>query len=173
MTPNFTLRRRCACLFSVLAITVSAQAICYSTPRRAIDSALVGGAPSTAAISGGYRVLSLQLDPVLRQRWATVANCAHPEWPAVAMPVGGDVSLKGMQQWQPEAFRSSVVVHMGDVVRLWRQDSLSRIEVAGVSEGSGAVGATIRVRLLHTSSEDQPRPIAGVIRGPADVEMKP
>jgi hypothetical protein len=173
MTHCLPLRLRCACLFSVLTLAGPAQAICYSTPRLAVESALVGGALSTVAIKGGYRIVSLQLDPVLRRRWATIANCAHPEWPAVAMPAGDDGVLKGAQQGQPEALQLPTIVHIGDIVRLWRQDSLSRIEVAGVSQGSGTVGTTIRVRLLHTSSEEQPRPLVGVIRGPADVEMKP
>jgi hypothetical protein len=169
MVNNLPSCLRCAGLLSALTLAGPAQAICYSTPRLAIDSALSSGASSPAATAGGYRVVSVQSDPVLRQRWAMVVNCAHPEWPAIAMQARDDDSLKAMQ---PIAPQSAIVVHIGDIVRLWRQESLSRVEVAGVSEGSGAIGETIRVRLLHSSSEEQPRQLLGVVRGPSDVEMR-
>ena len=67
------------------------------------------------------------------------------------------------------------VVRAGDIVRLWRQESFLRIEVAGMSEESGGLGKTIRVRLLRRNTDDQsiPEQFSGVIRGPSDVEMQP
>jgi hypothetical protein len=171
MTKNLHLRY--VCLLSVLAFAESAGATCYSTPRLAIESATPGDTTIPLQIEAGYRVLSFKLDAVLRQRWAMIVNCGHPEWPAVAMPAGEDHSPKAAQQGQLASSQSLIVVHIGDLVRLWRQESLSRIEVVGVSEGSGVIGATIPVRLLHSSSEEQPRRIVGVVRGASDVEMQP
>ena len=63
----------------------------------------------------------------------------------------------------------------GDIVRLWWQENLLRIEVAGVSEESGGLGKTICVRLLRTNTDAQliPKHYFGVIRGLSDVEMQP
>jgi flagella basal body P-ring formation protein FlgA len=67
------------------------------------------------------------------------------------------------------------VVHAGDIVRLWRQEDLLRIEVAGVSEESGSLGQTIRVRLLRRDAENQTiqEQFSGIVRGQSDVEMQP
>src|SRR5580698_6861173 len=116
MKHSRQLRLLYARLICLLSLVGSAQAICYSTPRLAVESALVGDASSsTAAISSGYRVIRLESDSVLRQRWATVANCAHPEWPAVAMPIGGDSIPKDTQQRQYEAQQLPTIVHIGDI----------------------------------------------------------
>jgi hypothetical protein len=67
------------------------------------------------------------------------------------------------------------VVRAGDIVRLWKQEDLLRIEVAGIAEESGGLGKTIRVRLLHRSADDQGNQerFSGIVRGPSDVEMQP
>ena len=72
-------------------------------------------------------------------------------------------------------FRTAPVVRAGDVVRLWRHEGVLRIEVAAVSEESGGLGKTIRVRLLRRNTDDQSiaKLFSGVIRGPLDVEMQP
>jgi hypothetical protein len=69
---------------------------------------------------------------------------------------------------------SPVVVHPGDIVRLWKEEGLLRIDVAGVSEESGGVGKTIRVRLLPVKSESptSPEELLGVVRGPLNVEIQ-
>jgi flagella basal body P-ring formation protein FlgA len=74
-----------------------------------------------------------------------------------------------------EGTKTSPVVHVGDLVRLWKQESLLRIEVAGVSEESGSVGKTIRVRLLRSNMDGQTttEQFSGVVRGPSDVEIQP
>jgi hypothetical protein len=55
------------------------------------------------------------------------------------------------------------------------QEGVLRIEAAGVSEESGGLGKTIRVRLLRRNTDDQSiaKQFSGVIRGPLDVEMQP
>jgi hypothetical protein len=67
------------------------------------------------------------------------------------------------------------VVHAGDIVRLWKQEDLLRIEVAGVSEETGGLGKIIRVRLLRRNADDQAiqERFSGIVRGPSDVEMQP
>jgi hypothetical protein len=67
------------------------------------------------------------------------------------------------------------VVRAGDPVRLWKQEDLLRIEIAGISEESGNLGNKIRVRLLHRNTDDQAmqEEFSGIIRGPSDVELQP
>jgi hypothetical protein len=66
-------------------------------------------------------------------------------------------------------------VHAGDLVQLWRQENFLRIEIPGVSEETGDLGKTIRVRLLHRNTDDQSAPehFSGVVRGPFSVEIQP
>jgi hypothetical protein len=66
-------------------------------------------------------------------------------------------------------------VRAGDIVMLWKQENLLRIEVTGISEESGSLGKTIRVRLLRRTTDDQfaQEQFSGIIRGPSDVEMQP
>jgi hypothetical protein len=44
-----------------------------------------------------------------------------------------------------------------------------------VSEESGGLGKTIRVRLLRRNADDQviQERFSGIVRGPSDVEMQP
>ena len=73
-----------------------------------------------------------------------------------------------------DSIRTAPIVRAGDVVRLWKQESSLRIELAGVSEESGGLGKTIRVRLLRRNTDEQsvPEQFSGIIRGPLDVEMQ-
>jgi hypothetical protein len=67
------------------------------------------------------------------------------------------------------------VVHAGDNVRLWKQESVLRFEVSGVAEETGGLGAIIRVRLAHKNNDGQsiPEEFSGVIRAQSDVEILP
>ena len=67
------------------------------------------------------------------------------------------------------------MVRAGDIVRLWRQESLLRIEVSGVAEESGGLGSSIRVRLAtgDTNEQSVQERFLGVIRGPWSVEIQP
>lgn len=174
---------RCIAIFSLFTLqgiwmTGSSRAACYSTPRTAIDALVVDSSFSPALKNDGYRVTRIELDKVLGQRWATIARCDHPEWPVVALPANGASSLASPREMEDSVTggnRIAPVVRAGDVVRLWRQEGVLRIEVAGVSEESGGLGKTIRVRLLRRNLDDQsiPKQFSGVIRGPLDVEMQP
>jgi hypothetical protein len=166
-------------LFTLQGISMasSSRAVCYSTPRKAID-ALGNSSYSSALKDDGYRVIKIESDRVLGLRWAMIARCGHPEWPLVALPANGASSVALTQETErsvSDGLSTTPVVRAGDIVRLWRRESLLRIEVTGVSEESGCLGKTIRVRLLHRNTDDQfiPEQFLGVIRGPLDVEMQP
>ena len=159
-------------------VTTLTQAACYKTPRTAIDALRTDSSVSFSSETSGYRVTRLQSDPVLGQRWAMITNCGHPEWPVFALPANDVISLEKIQETNHPLIESAKVppvVRVGDLVRLWKQESLLRIEVAGVSEESGSVGKTIRVRLLHSNTDGQsaPEEFSGVVRGPSDVEIQP
>jgi hypothetical protein len=157
----------------------SGQAACYRTPRAAIDSVKRGSSIAPISGDGGYRVMSIQSDIVLRHRWAWIASCNHPEWPASAVQIAEprSESLPSLQTQQTSLSNSRAVpmVRAGDLVLLWKQEDLLRIEIAGVSEESGGLGNTIRVRLLHRNTDDQAmqEQFSGIVRGPSDVEMQP
>lgn len=158
-------------------VAVPVPAACYNTPRAAVD-ALETNSVSSTSEKNGYRVKKIQSDPVLGQRWAMIANCGHPEWSINALPVKGMGLLKapqGPESLLSDNVKTSPLVHAGDIVRLWRQESLTRIEAAGVSEESGGLGKTIRVRLLRSDTDDQsiPAQFSGIVRGSLSVEIQP
>jgi hypothetical protein len=159
-------------------MTGSGWATCYGTPRTAIDALEADSSFSPVLETDGYRVMGIEFDQVLGQRWAMIARCNHPEWPVVALPANGANSLASpleMERSVTGGIRTTPVVRAGDVVRLWRHEGVLRIEVAAVSEESGGLGKTIRVRLLRRNTDDQSirKLFSGVIRGPLDVEMQP
>jgi hypothetical protein len=156
----------------------SSRAECYTTPRTALDALVANPSFSPTLKNDGYRVTRIESDQVLGRRWAMIARCGHSEWPVFALPANGaslPTSPQEAKRSVSENLRTVPVIRAGDVVRLWRQESLLRIEVAGVSEESGGLGKTIRVRLLHRGTDDQsiPQKFSGVIRGPGNVEMQP
>jgi Chaperone for flagella basal body P-ring formation len=158
-----------------ILVATSARATCYGTPYTAIDEAVASSLSPPAVNSGGYKVTKIQSDPVLGQRWVTIVSCGHPEWPAFVLRANGTSSSKASQESRPLTVSTAPVVRAGDIVRLWRQESLLRIEAAGVSEESGDLGKTIRVRLLRRNTDDQsiPEQFSGIVRGPLNVEILP
>ena len=159
------------------AAGVCSAQVCARTPEAAVRSA---GAPSQAVSvpdSGGYRVASMRWDPVMRESWATVVSCAHPERPGISLRVDAAHPASHAVAALAQRDRASIapVVRAGEIVQLWRQEPLLRIEVAGVAEQSGAVGERIHVRLLQrndgTSANEAE--LTGVVRGRAEVEMQP
>jgi hypothetical protein len=168
----------CFLTLQCISMTSWAQATCYSTPQMAIVATGTSSLFPAETESSGYRVSKIQADPVLGQRWGMITRCDHPEWPAFALPANGASSLRARQEVEHsliEGVRTAPVVRTGDIVRLWRQESFLRIEVAGVSEDSGGLGKTIRVRLLRRNTDDQsiPEQFFGVVRGPSNVEIQP
>jgi hypothetical protein len=125
----------------------------------------------------GYRVASVHWDPLLRQRWAKLVSCAHPERPAIAMlmsPLKQDGPPSVAISTARQLTTTSPVVHAGDLVRLWSQEGNLRIEASGIAEASGAPGTIVRIRLLHSGLDGQyqEQNLQGVVRGPHDVEMQ-
>jgi len=160
-----------------MSIVSTAQAACYDTPHMAAEAFVTS--PSVApALKDGYQVTRIESDSVLGRRWVTIASCSHPEWPVFALPAPGAGSVVAPPEAQhtlTDNVRKAPLVRAGDVVRMWRQERLLRIEFSGVSEENGGLGKTIRVRLLRRSTDDQsiPEQFSGIIRGPSDVEMQP
>ncbi|MBB5315684.1 flagella basal body P-ring formation protein FlgA [Tunturibacter empetritectus] len=153
----------------------NAFGVCYRTPADAI-AANLETSPYSISVGGGYRVSKIQSDPVLNQSWAMIIPCDHPGWPAFAFPLRN--SILPAQLKVPERatkILAPVVVRAGDTVRLWRQESSLRIEVAGTSEGNGGLGDLVKVRLLRRNTDNQSitEQFSGIVRGPFDVEMKP
>jgi hypothetical protein len=183
MSNRLYLEFRHSRLISLLTLggifaALSAQAACYKTPSNAIDSLQANSLASAASEDSGYRVTGIQSDPVLGQRWVMISNCSHPEWPSVALQATGTTSLKMPLEGKHlliESVRQTSVIRAGDIVRLWRQEKLVRIEVAGVSEESASLGQKVRVRLLRGNTDDQsiPEQFSGVVRGPSNVEILP
>ena len=154
-----------------------ARATCYSTPGMAVAAVAAGSLSPPALNSEGYRVTRIQTDQVTGQRWAMVANCAHPEWPSLALQtkgVGQSIAPQAAGHSLAGSDKASPVVRAGDIVRVWKQESLLRIEVTGVSEENGSLGKTVRVRLSNKSMDDltAPKQVFGVVRGPSDVEIQ-
>jgi hypothetical protein len=154
-----------------------AQAICYDTPRSAINAVRSSSSISPVSKNWGYRVLKIQSDLVLRQRWAIISNCSHPEWPELALPLTGNDPIDLPQEIVTSSVtdaKTTSIVHAGDVVQLWRQEDSLRIEIPGISEETGDLGKTIRVRLLHRSTDNQSAPehFYGVVRGRFSVEIQ-
>jgi Chaperone for flagella basal body P-ring formation len=164
--------------FLSMLATSSAQSICYGTPRLAVDAVATGTLASSVPKRNGYRVAKIQLDPILGQRWAMIATCEHPDWPAFALPVSGAELLIVPQEAKRLVIRDSKsvpVVRAGEPIRLWRQEDLLRIDVAGIAEEDGGLGKTIRVRLVQRNTDDQSiqQQLAGIVRGPSNVEIQP
>lgn len=160
-----------------LVITASvARAECFGTPSAAASSLRFTSALPAVA-SGGYRVVSVRLDPFLHRRWASIVSCEHPEWPAIEMPLP-------TMQTQRLVVRESAslpmksnppIVHAGDTVEMWSREGGLRIEMAAVAEQNGELGKSVRVRLMprQTLGAQPDKEFLTIVRGPHEVEMQP
>lgn len=147
---------------------------CNNIQSETTDSARLSGQPALAPPSFRLRVKTIQWDSVLRQSWTTFEDCDHPERPAFARQTRVDpLSFRQPNLVAKEdAGAPPPVIHAGDFVRLWRQDDHLRIEVVAVSEESGGLGSSIHVRVLGNGTQQSEQQMIGVVRGPADVEMR-
>ncbi len=160
----------------------AASAGCAKTPAAAIDAARAGQVTSQAT---GFRVESVRWDAAQRQTWAVIRSCDHAERPTLAMladlPHDAPVALT-VAGALPVAARiaplntTAAVVHAGEAVRLWRLDGQAHIELTATAEENGPLGAKVRVRLATAKEPDgqyaAPKYVAGIVRGPADVEIE-
>ncbi len=161
---------------------------CANTPAAAIEAMRAGKMADLQAAglqATGFRVESVRWDAAQRQTWAVIRSCDHAERPALArladLPHGAPVAQTGssaalVSAQSLQANTTVAVVHAGEVVRLWRADSQAHIELMATAEENGAVGGKVRLRLLTPKEADgqyaPPRYFAGIVRGPADVEME-
>ncbi len=160
---------------------------CAGTPAGAIAAARAEQSV-TALQTVGYRVESVRWDAAQRQTWAVIRSCDHAERPTLAMladlphhtAAAATVptipaSSSPQSSEIARANTASVLVHAGEAVRLWRADGLAHIELIATAEENGAAGAKIRLRLMTAKDNDgqtaPPRYLAGIVRGPADVEI--
>jgi hypothetical protein len=165
--------------FFVLALQLASfplvgWAACYPTPQAAIDRALSGSVIDPGSEGTGYTLVRIKRDPMLGRSWAVVARCSHPEWSTQAFPVFNLPSVE-ISPALSGSTHSSILIHAGDTVRFSRREALLQIEVAGISEDSGSLGGTVRVRISHMSADNPSaaEELTGIVRGPSDVEMKP
>ena len=170
--PSFYLCSVLLVCFSQAA--TSSRAECYSTPQAAVDEAGSSHSLMLETAGGGYRVVRVESDPLLRRSWAMVASCAHPDWSMLLLPVSVAQPLKltKARQAGPEL---PIVVHAGDPVRLWRREALLQVQTAGICKQNGRLGEIVRVRLFqrHNDNLTPPEELTGVVQGPSDVEMRP
>ena len=163
---------------------------CARTLAGAIE--LAKGVPGALLLSqkDGFRVRSVRWDAAQRQSWAVIESCQHPELPSVAIltdlppdkSAAGTVSAEIASVLTNSAaiIRTNAavaIVKAGDVVRLWKSEANARIELIATAEENGSVGSRVRVRLAARRETDgqtaPPQFLAGVVRGPADVEIEP
>jgi hypothetical protein len=170
------------CLLAAAGESVAAMdsvsGTCASTPMAALQAAQNGTAASAPALAGahGFRVASVRWDSLQRRNWAVIESCDHRDRPSVTMAMGAPApALSTASLTRP--YVSLPIVRAGDVVRLWKNDRLAHLEMIGIAEENGAAGARVRVRLAASKDVEgqvtQPRYFAGIVRGPADVEMEP
>ncbi len=161
-----------------LFMCTSACAACYSTPQIAADAVIPGHLSTQGLNNNGYRVAKVQLDRVLGKRWVMIASCDHPEWPAFALVANNadlPVTPQEATNLLAEKTQQGPAVRAGEIVRVWRQGALLRIEATGVSEENGGLGKAIRVRLFSRNTDDDQSvsELSGIVRGPSDVEIQP
>ena len=178
--PNFLLPTtiRIGVLAAGLCATGWAAGPCAATPAAALK-AFEGGLVSNDLADEGYRVTRMHRDVVLGTRWASVERCGHPEMPGLTLQASG-VGTTAERTEQTRVANAAVriagpkVIRPGETVRLWRQETNVRMEMAAVSDESGAAGDRIRMRVTvqGESGVDNVRYVYGLVRGPADVEME-
>jgi hypothetical protein len=142
------------------------------------------------ACRDGYRRQGSFYDFTLGRTWVVLASCGHPEMPRLAVAAGqhpeqesapatgsGEAVLAspgaklGKGADPPPPLRaapplSRPLVVAGERVRLWRQDGVARLDLAGIALGSGAAGSRVRVRVLASG-----KVFRGMVRAPGVVEL--
>lgn len=172
--PSWTLLFWVAAWVLCVLVATLAHAGCAKTPA---EAAMGDDAPRSAVSGKGFRVKSMRWDPVLRQRWALIASCEHPEWPAMELPTHGEETAAASRaglRYADALLAVAPVVRAGDAVQLWSRQGYLRIEAAAVAEQSGGLGEHVRVRLMQrkTLGQQLEEEFSGVVRGPHNVEMQ-
>jgi Chaperone for flagella basal body P-ring formation len=121
---------------------------------------------SLAVCANAQSATALRWDPVLHQQWLTTTDCNHPE-----RPVRATLTLSSTPLPQTVPVARPLVVRAGERIRLWFQQSNTRMELSGIAEGSGAIGDTVRVRLTQSTTGQIEPELQGIVRGPSEVEL--
>ncbi|HEV2618910.1 MAG TPA: flagella basal body P-ring formation protein FlgA [Acidobacteriaceae bacterium] len=133
----------------------------------------------TACGADGYRVTGKRWDAVLGKGYEYRQECGHPERPARLVMLGTGAGARSVDISSAKAIELAtaagpLLVNAGSPVRLWMQDDMVRIEMSGVVERSARKGEHVTVQVTHQNDEtgltvDR---VAGIVRGPGEVEME-
>ena len=136
--------------------------------------------PSAAALgltdtksTSGYRLVSLQRDGVIGKRWAVVADCDHPTWPPLWVPV--PMNAPSVMTGSPtKASNSEVLVLAGETVVLRYVSASMRMELHGVAESNGRRGERVLMRVVNPLDEDsaQAQNLLVVVQGRDEVRLR-
>lgn len=100
------------------------------------SGSLATSSPSMAGCHDGWRRVGTLKDATLGKRWAVVASCEHPQWPARLEP---ESQWKPLPDWVPAGSPVVVISHVtGTAMRL-----------RGMTVAPGRVGSFVRVRLIN------------------------
>ena len=144
----------------------ASEPVCFRSPGEAAAQNGVRGVT-------GYRLESQRRDVLAGTVWAVVRSCGHPERPATLVLAGAAVVRPaGLAAGVNDASRSLALL-AGTKVRVVVHDDVSRIEMNGVAQGSGALGERVVVRLVPANAEPgAPEQFAtGVVCGASLVEV--
>jgi hypothetical protein len=121
--------------------------------------------------SAGYRRQSVISDFTLGRAWTVYASCSHPETPRIAVMVEKNAPLAQSSAAGADSLGTvskPPIVRMGSTVRLWLSTPVARIALSGKALENGAVGATIRVRVMPGG-----KVLEGTVRTADSVELIP
>jgi hypothetical protein len=143
-----------------------------------LSGVLIAKAQVATCDASGKQIVARRWDVVLGHQWEMVRDCRHPEWPARAQVTGGAVSAienKKAVATMPAVAQSPILVHAGDIVALWQQAALVRIEMSGVAEQAARSGELVSVRVTHITAEGgmSVERLSGTVRAAGNVEMEP
>lgn len=170
----------CLTVFAALGSkSWASEPACYLTAEAA--AAQVGVRSVT-----GYRVEGRRRDVFSGVLWSTIMNCEHPERPRTLVLTSPEIEPARVTS--PNAVSSllaaapgialaaprdsaPLILLAGTRVRFVQADQVSRIELNGLAQGSGALGDHVRVRILRAMDEGSERFVEGTIRSSTLVEV--
>lgn len=133
--------------------------------------ALAAVIPETSCMPS--RVRGILRDAALQRSWLVTEQCGAPQRPWIAAPAASDPvqtprawHRSGSDGGNASRLDSRMAVLSGSRVHLYRWETRSRIDLAGIALESGAPGALIRVRV-----PGQSRVLSGMVRAEGEVEL--
>jgi hypothetical protein len=155
----------------VLLVVLAANA----GPNAVANSCGIGAGHGAMTVTGRTAGSDLSLasvvvdhyffDPVLRNSWAVVVDCAHPERPAQMMPAHDPHEMAGADRNAFQAAQLRPWLRAGSAVRAWRAGAV-RIELSATAIESAPVGSKVKVRIRAGGTI-----LEGVVRGADSVEL--